>query len=375
MPHSKYSNQRIAKIKTKDVFKMIRVAVILIILIFSANVAFAVIIESEGTAVIKEGNIKEADRLALQNALINGLNKYYADSGKQDIPEVTPEFFKFINYYRILNRGVENFTVKYNVQVKLDEVAIDDLKYFLNNFVHSAIYYIDFQGKTPSFIKEERQGISDLSKNIVNIFNEYNFTTKYQQDLDMQLPEEADFQDVITLFGSSRAKYLFYFTIEAEMNSLDSNVLSRVILLTNIYKKDSKFREIKSVASAIRGTNEESFIEAFRKSMTNTLKYVRQNLIELPESNIPTKNIQLITKNFGSVGNIQNLMNDLKDKNIILDFKVLRYARNDMQMEILTKFSKDDLTDKLNTYAEKYKFSTDSSGDHIILNFDGTNKI
>ncbi len=348
---------------------MIRTAVILVILMFFANIAFAVIIESQGSAVIEEDNIEKADKLALQNALINGINKYYTDSGKEDIPEITPEFFKFVNYYRILSRSVENYTVRYNIEVKLDEVAIDDLKYFLNNFVHSAIYYIDFQGHTPAFIEGEKQKISDLSKNIVNIFNEYNFTTKYQQNFDVQLPENPEFQDIITLFGSSRAKYLFYFTVDTEINELDSNVLSRVILLTNIYKKSSKFKEIKSVASAIRNTKEESFNQAFKTSMTNTLKYVRQHLIKLPETNIPTKNIQLIAKGFDSVGNVQELMTDLKEKSIILDFKVLRYAKSNMQMEVLTKFSKKDFSDKLGSYSEKYNFSTDSSQDHIILNF------
>jgi len=350
-------------------YKFFHMKKISILIVFMTLIAFnvnAALITSKGSAVIEKGNVEKANNQALQNALINGIAQYYQQSDKTNIPEITPEFFKFISYYRILDRKVENFEVKYKVELNLDEVAISDLKYFLNNFLHSAVYNINFQDNTTQngFIS-----ISDLNENISGIFEKYNFTTKHQEEFSLQIPQNPSFKDIITVFGSSRAKFLFFMKISTEYNKLDENYICKFTLLTNIYKKDNSFPEIKSVASSLKNTKEQAFIDAFEKSLNNTLKYVRKNLIKLPETNLPTQEYQIVAKSFPSLAKIQKFMQNLKDKRIILDFKVISYSQSDMQMEIFSKFSREDLISKLNLYKNKYNFLIDSSVNNIILTF------
>lgn len=345
---------------------MKEIVIIFLFMTLSAFNVSAALIKSEGNAVIKKGNAEEANKQALQNALINGIAQYYQQSDKTNIPEITPEFFKFISYYRILDRKVENFEVKYKVELNLDDVAISDFKYFLNNFVHSAVYNIKIQdnGVQKDFIKK-----SDLNKNISGIFKKYNFTTKHQEEFSLQIPQEPTFKDVITIFGESRAKFLFSMNINTEYKKLDQNYICKLTLLTNIYKKDNSFPEIKSVASSLKNTKEQAFIDALGKSLNNTLNYVRKNLIKLPETKLETQEYQIVAKSFPSLAKIQKLMQNLKDKNIILDFKVISYSQSDMQMEIFSKFSREDLISKLNLYKDKYNFLIDSSVNNIIITF------
>ncbi|TYB91647.1 MAG: hypothetical protein FXF54_08215 [Kosmotoga sp.] len=345
---------------------MKKISILIVFLTLIAFNADAALIKSKGRAVIEKGNVEEANNQALQNALLNGIAQYYQQSDKTNIPEITPEFFKFISYYRILDRRVENFEVKYKVELNLDEVAISDLKYFLNNFLHSAVYNINFQDNTT---QSGFNSVSDLNDNISGIFEKYNFTTKHQQEFSLQIPQNPSFKDIITVFGSSRAKFLFSMNISTEYNKLDENYICKLTLLTNIYKKDNSFPEIKSVASSLKNTQKKAFIDAFKKSLNNTLKYVRKNLIKLPETNLPTQEYQVVAKSFPSLGKIQKLMQNLKDKGIIIDFKVISYSQSDMQMEIFSKFSREDLINKLNLYKDEYNFLTNTSVNNIVLNF------
>lgn len=341
--------------------------ILLLLLVCSANAA---LITGKGSSVIQDGNVEKANNLALQNALIDGINQYYQKSDKSNIPEITPEFFKFISYYRILDRKVENFEVKYEVELNLDEIAISDLKYFLNKFVHSAVYSVNIQDNET---QNEFNNKDALNKNITNIMEKYNFSTKHQQEFTLQIPQNPSFEDTITVFGNSKAKFLFMIKINAEYNKLEENYLCKLTLLTNIYKKDNSFPEIKSVASSFKKTKKEAFIGAFAKSMDNTLQYVRKKLIKLPETNLPTQDYQIITKSFSSLAKVQKLMQNLKDKEIIMDFKVINYSQNNMQMEVYSKFSKEDFINKLNLYTNKYNFYIESSYNNILLNF-GDNK-
>lgn len=345
---------------------MIKISALIILMTLISFNAYAVLITSEGSAVIENGNVEKANNLALQNALMNGIAQYYQQSDKTNIPEITPEFFKFISYYRILKRGVDNFEVKYEVELNLDEVAISDLKYFLNNFLHSAVYNIKIQDNTT---QSDFVNSSYLNENISGVFKEYNFTTKHQQEFSLQIPQDSSFKDLITVFGMSKAKFLFFMKVSTEYTKLDENYLCRLTLLTNIYKKDNSFPEIKSVASSLKNTKKEAFIDAFEKSLNNTLKYVRKNLIKLPETNLPTQEYQIVAKNFPSLGKIQKLMQSLKEKRIILDFKVISYSQSDMQMEIFSKFTRKDLINKINIYKDEYNFLTDISMNNIVLTF------
>ncbi|WP_303700926.1 hypothetical protein, partial [Flexistipes sinusarabici] len=261
---------------------------------------------------------------------------------------------------------VENFEVKYKVELNLDDVAIDDLKYFLNNFLHSAVFNINFQDNTTQsgFVSSP-----DLNENISGILEKYNFTTKHQEEFNLQIPQNPSFKDIITVFGISRAKFLFYMKVSTEYIRLDENYLCKLTLLTNIYKKDNSFPEIKSVASSLKNTKEKAFIGAFEKSLNNTLKYVRKNLIKLPKTNLPTQEYQIIAKSFPSLAKIQKFMQNLKDKGIILDFKVISYSQSDMQMEIFSKFTREDLINKLILYKDEYNFLIDTSVNNIVLTF------
>jgi hypothetical protein len=341
---------------------------LLVILLFFVflNTAFAVKIKASGKYVIENDNLRAADKLAKEDALLNALKTYFESTGgTSDIPEITTEFFKFIKSYKILERYVSDYTVYYTVEADVDEIAKSDLNHYLNSVSHSVVYYVKVN-KDDDF---SEISLKTVNRFINKTFEKYSFMTKYQESFDLALSEKPDFEEIIKQFSINRARFLFYIEISSSCENADSEVDCEVTTISRIYTKQKGFPVIKSPTYATGKNKKEALLKGFDNNFENVLKYVRENFIPLPKINFEVKEIQVTVINYKRFTDIKKILNALKDKKIINSYSIKSYTSNNVVFVVKTTFDQTNLISKIKSLNKENKFSVQNQDSSILINF------
>lgn len=316
---------------------------VLLILTFTVN-TFAITMSGTGKAIIVEENLKNAENSSLKSALIDAIYSYFTTyKSTEDIPDINEEFFKFIKSYKIVNRKVENYSVIYNVEANIDEFAINDATYFLKKIIHSVVYSIN----TDNNIIGIDKSLKDI---LTNTFSSYNFSVKYQEDFEIETPEDLNLNDRLANFGKSKANFYFIFTIEPEFTKLDQKTLCKLSLITKIYTKKEAFPTIKIVVNELAENDTDALAGAFKKASEKTVQYVRNNLVKMPNNRYEEQAIDIIFLNFNSFLKLNNLLTFLKEKGFVENFSLKSYSMAEAKFEIVTRFTPDRLIEKIKEY-------------------------
>lgn len=328
-------------------------------IIFYTTTIFAFDIKGVGKAVIVNDDLKTAEITARNSALIDALSNYFVlNNSIEDIPDINEEFFKFIKKYTILNRKVENFTVYYEVIATIDEVAINDANYLINNITHSVIYIFE-NDDLDSDLK------TAMKKQLSQILSEYNFSIKYQEDFEIITPDNLNFEDKLSNFGNSKAKYFFTFNLSPECSTIDNGYFCKLTTILKIYTKKETLPTIKTITSSLDKTEIDAISDAFKKASENILKYIKSNLIKSEQEKSADKTYNITFINFKTIANLNKLLNFLKEKGFINNYTLKSYSISQATFELTTKFSQERLSEKIVTYDNKVSIETEN-GDIII---------
>ncbi|MDK2792078.1 MAG: hypothetical protein PWQ25_941 [Deferribacteres bacterium] len=332
--------------------------VVIFLLIF-AVAGFSYTVKGSGKAVIVNDDLKSAENQAKNAALIDAIYNYFSNAHpEQNTPDINEEFFKFVQKYRILNRYVKDFTVFYDIEAEIDDVAVTDAKYFINKITHSVVYLI-----------ENEQIDAEIKNKLKKILNEYllsyNFSLQYQEDFEIITPENFSFEDKLANFGNNKSKYLFIISITPNITQLDSQYLCKLTTQLKIYSKKESLPLIKAETSSLGVSESEAIEIAFKKATENILKYVTSNLIKFEEIKSENINYNVTFLNFGNFSNLNKMLNFLKNKGFIESFTLKAYSRNQAAFDISSKFSPEKLSEKIVTYDNKVQIETEN-GDLII---------
>jgi len=330
-------------------------------IIFYSTGVFAYDIKGVGRSVIVNDDLKTAEINARNSALIDALYNYFVlNHSNEDIPDINEEFFKFIKKYTVVNRKVENFTVYYEIIATIDEVAISDANYLINNITHSVIYIFENED-LDSDLKTK------MKDQLNQIFAEYNFSTKYQEDFEILTPDNSNFEDKLSNFGNSKAKYFFSFNVSPICSLIDKDFLCRLTTTVKIYTKKENLPTIKTVTSSLGKTEFDAISDAFKKASENILKYITSNIIKAESEKSVEKTYNITFINFKTISNLNKLLNFLKEKGFINNFTLKSYSISQATFELTTKFSQERLSEKIVTYDNKVSIETEN--DDIIITF------
>jgi len=330
-------------------------------IIFYSTTIFAYDMKGVGRAVIVNDDLKTAEISAKNSALIDALYNYFVlNHSEEDIPDINEEFFKFIKKYTVLSRKVDNFTVYYEINATIDEVAITDANYLINNITHSVIYIFeneDLDSNLKTKIKEQ----------INQILPQYNFSIKYQEDFEILTPDNSNFEDKLSNFGNSKAKYFFIFNVSPECSPIDKDYFCRLTTTVKIYTKKETLPTIKTVTSSLGKTELDAALDAFKKASENILKYITANIIKSEANKATEKSYNATFINFKTISNLNKLLNFLKEKGFISNYTLKSYSMSQATFEVTTKFSQEKLSEKIVTYDNKISIETEN--DEIIITF------
>lgn len=322
--------------------------------------AFAYVIQGTAFVPVMDGNIAAADSDAREKALLDALNNYFdrlkANQPDKEIPDVTVEFFKFIKSYKIANREYINDSVAYTVLADVDDVALNDLMYFVKNVVNTAVYNITGVGQD-----------IELDEKIEGAFKDYKFDTKHQSDFQANLKENSTPEERQRVFKNGPSQY---FTEMSVILEPAPEGLCTVVLTTKTFSKTKEFQTLKTKSESEAETEEECIRSAVTLSLLKTLGYVRGNFIPLPEAVNVLNTFSVTAENYDNFATPKKLMEELKTRSFIDSYKIKSFAGNKLEIEVKTYVDISVLLKKLQSIESEYGFyANPGDGSNILLDF------
>lgn len=322
--------------------------------------AHAYVIQGSSSEPVLNGNIVTADSQAREKALLDALKNYFsilkANQPNKEIPDVTEEFFKFIRSYKIAERAYVNDNIVYTVLADVDDIALNDLMYFVKNVVNSMVYNIS--------------GISqdvDADSSMAEAFKEYKFDLKYQSDFQANLPENSTESERNTAFRNGKPQYFMDMSVVRE-DAQDGSC--SIELTTRTYSKTKEFQTLKTKSSAEAENENECMQTALKLALLKTLTYVRSNFIPLPEGHTTLNTFSVTAEQYTNFADPKKVMDALQSRSFIESYKIKSFAGNKLEIEVSTYVSLDILIKKLQSLESEYGFSAASGeNDNILLDF------
>ncbi|MEF3255712.1 MAG: hypothetical protein K6348_09190 [Deferribacterales bacterium] len=300
------------------------ILIFLISLINSIN-CFSAVSTGTGYAPIS-GNIRLADKVALNNAFIDAISNYYKEHNPEMEEKVNKDFIKLITKYRILERGVKQYTVFYTVEVTFDETASLNIATTKSN-PQTIVFFI----KTDSNISPFKDKLYDIT---IKHLEDNGFNIKYQTDFIISTDSKSDLDTSLSTFKLLKARYFIYLDLKIEK----SKKVNKLITTSSFFTQKDVYPQQKSEAILPKIT-EQTLIENFTSNLSNIIKNIKSNYI------ISTKNdvekvetiIDLVYINFKSFNEVMNVMDYLKSKGFFNTVKVKSFVTGKAEFEISTK--------------------------------------
>lgn len=304
-----------------------------------------------------DGGIKVADKRALNNALINAIASYYASTNPEKADAISIEHLKLIKKFRILERGVQQSSVFYKVEVEFDEIGQVNLATKINP--NTIVYYI----KLESNLKEYRDLFNNLARKMLE---ENNFSLKYQEDFIINVDKSGDSEKAYSLFSVTRSRYLLHTSLKIEKSKAANKLISE----TYFYTKKDTYPIIRAEAT-INKMNNEGLQEAFNKVYLTTVSYIMSNFINTHLTTEPPKEnkYDLIFVNFKSFNQVMNVMDYLRSKGFFVTVKVKSVVTGKAELELVTKSDIASIKKVVEEQLKDVDHTTDLEANSLLVEF------
>jgi GTP:adenosylcobinamide-phosphate guanylyltransferase len=170
---------------------------ILVIMLFSAMAAQAAIVTSSGSA---GGNLRVADKPAIQSALLGGVRAYMRKHAPHR-KNIGKDYLMFVRSFEITSRRLSGGSLVVSVRMDIDEMVADDSSAALVMEANDTVFNIT---GLPSTLPA-----SNMQKDISDVFGRYEFSTKNQARFERELVDRNRRSDVMVAYDTVKAKYLF----------------------------------------------------------------------------------------------------------------------------------------------------------------------
>lgn len=241
----------------------------------------------------------------------------------------------------------------YTILADVDDVALNDLTYFVRNAVNTVVYNI-------TGIPQE----NTLEENFNSAYKEYKFDTKHQSEFQASLKENSTEDERIETFKNGQAQYYMEMSVEREPTA--ENECS-VILTTRTFSKTKEFKTLKTKSSSNGESDEECAESAVSLSLLKTLGYVRSNFIPLPSGEHKLKTFKVRAENYNNFATPKKIMEELKKRSFIDGYRIISFAGNKLDVEVDTYVDINVLVKKLQSIEQEYGFYTAAGEDENIL--------
>lgn len=320
--------------------KFIRLLTIFLV-IFTAFESYAYNVTITGKATVSKNKLRDAYYAALNNALYGSIRWYYKENN-QDV-KVTSEYLKFIKSYTILEQKLEENVVVIKVKIDLDDVALQDARLLLNQYSDSAVFI--YRGIQENILpdKQVKNAITTaLSSTQFATSNEAAFLGKIKDISDNAQIEKA-FKDI-----DSNVLLIFDFQPVATTEEFkDSNNTCEIITTVSIKDKKSKAKTIQITTGSNNTNTAYCYNDAVKQAATETITYVRENIVKLPETAAKLQKYEIKLVNANNFVITKNIMDTLLKRGLIKSSKTVSYNQKSVVFEVESYFSPEELGNKV----------------------------
>lgn len=297
----------------------------------------------KGESIIENGNMRTAYKKAVEEALMDAVREYYGNNSdnETEIPDITPEYVKFIKSYKITARNTDGYKIDVGVEASLDTVSLKDASRLLNRRLDTAVFAF-----TP--IPGTGLAYSEISKIINNTLQSKNFSTMDQNTFAYVITDPNDTAGIIGAFGGVNSKYLFKFDFEAVFpEEVEGGNLCELTATTDIRIKRGEAKALKVETSSQNPNKKECFTEALTQAVSSTIDYVRANIIQEQSENSHVYSYEIKTINFKNMVSTNKFLIGLRQKGLVNSFRGISFASKENLFSVESLFDKETLVEKI----------------------------
>lgn len=309
--------------------------------------------------------MRAAYKTALESALIDAVREYLWNSEEvAEIPDITPEFIKFVKSYKVTSSSVDGYKINVGVEAVLDAVTLKDANQFLNNKIDTAVFVFS-QPTTNSPLTN-----MEVSKIITQILQSKNFSTMEQNKFSYNITNPNDNIQIVNTFGSVNAKYLFKINLDITYPDIEqSDNICDVAMVTDIKMKNGEEKVLKVSVGLPELDKKQCVAGSISQGLTTTIDYIRNNIIQEHSENAQVYYYEIKAVNFTNMIATNKFFGSLKQRRFVNNFKAASFASKEIIFNIESLFDKDKLKEKISEAGldKNININVDSKG--LILDF------
>lgn len=313
----------------------------ILIFTFTAFESNAYTVTSTGKATISKKKLRDAYYSALDNALLGAIRWYYKKNNQN--VDVNEEYIKFIKSYSIVNQRIDGNTVAVKVRAELDDIALQDATRLLNQYSDSAVFV--FRG-----ITEEMLSNKQIRSTITNTLTSMQFSLSNQADFLGKISNISDNTQVEKAFKDTESSVLLIFDFKPAVSFeefKDNNNLCEIVTTVSINNKKGSTKTIQITTGSDNSNTAFCYNDSVKKAVTDTISYVRENIVKLPETAAKLQKYRITLVNANNFVLTKNVMDTLLKRGLVTASKTVSYNQKSVVFEVETYFSPEELGSKI----------------------------
>ncbi|GHU84285.1 hypothetical protein AGMMS49941_01520 [Deferribacterales bacterium] len=152
------------------------------------------------------GDLRSAQKRALNNALMGGLRLYVEGLRPAKPLNIGEEHLTFIKSYAILSRTLSGDSVETTVRLNIDDAIGDEAA---NNMVSNTSQAVFVVTGLPDYMKTD-----DVRRALADIFRQYQYSTNDQIAFEQEVIDQENHSDLLSAFQSISAQYVYNFHVK-----------------------------------------------------------------------------------------------------------------------------------------------------------------
>lgn len=323
--------------------KIIAIVILLTAAIFYTSESYAYNVVATGKAAVKNLKLRDAYYSALNNAKLASIRWYYKENNITDM-EVNEDFFKFIKSYSILEQNIDdNNTVSLKVKIDLDDTALKDARLLLNQYADAAVYI--YRGIDDTILPAKQ-----IQNTITNTLAAQQFSLADQALFLGKIDDIYDEKKVNKAFSeiNSTSLIIFDFRIIDNLEEFkDINNVCEVETTVTIINKKNDSKTIQIVTGDDNNNLTKCYNNAVKQAASDTVAYVRDNIIQLPETAVKLQKYNINFLNANNLVLTKNIIDTLSQRGLIKSYKTVLYSQKNVVFEVDSYFSTEELSRKI----------------------------
>lgn len=343
--------------------KLFKIIICLIFIITSYE-SYASTVTITGKATVSKNRLRDAYYAALNSALYGSIRWYYKENN-QDV-KVTSEYLKFIKSYTIVEQTLVDKTITVKVRVDLDDTALQDARLLLNQYTDSAVFV--YRGINANTLPDNQ-----LRSAITSALLSMQFSTSNEGNFLGKIKDIKDNTQIEKAFKNVDSNVLIIFDFEPVLSKddfKDGGNECEIITTVSIHDKKGENKTIQITTGSDNANQSYCYNTAVKQAATDTITYVRENIVKLPETAARLQKYEIKVVNANNFVLTKNIMDTLLKRGLVKSSKTISYNQKSVVFEVESYFSPEELSSKVsNSQLPKQPTRMDFGKKELVLDF------